>query len=1271
MRHKLLFFLLFNLLSSLIIGATKTFTGPGNFSDPTKWNGSILPSAGDDLRINGSCTFDNAANNFVYATLIVGSGTSGSLIWPSGGTNTLNVTAVSSNVNGSSINMNNGGTLQIRTSWATANLTFTAGSGTIHWNVTSGNSTLPAGISAYNNLITSTGNAIVSLGAATTVNNNITINTGTFRTGGVNLTCKNTFYINGTLNDNNTGGTNNFKHLTINAGGIINNTVNETYNISGNFTMFGGTINGNGTGTYNITGNLLILSGTNNLGEAKIVVAGTTSVSAVLNANSTVGSKTLNDFIVTSSGTFNCTVNEKWRFNGNVQVDGVFNAALALYTFAGINKTISGTAAIVFDDIKCTGSYTNNANVKITTSLTGNGTWTQGATGVLNLAITDANFTVSTFNASVTGNTVNYLHATSNQKIRTPNDGSYGNLGAMGGAIKTLTTNLIAKGNITISSSLDVTNNNFNITLGGNWTNTGSFLMGTGTSSVTFNGTGTQTISKTGGETFSFLVFSGAGTKTFLSPVTVNKSLFINTGAPVDVGTGNNQITVKGDFSNSGTFNSRQGLVLLNGTAAQSITGTSVTDFYDLTLNNTAGASITNAENLIGTLTLNNGTFNTNAKVFTMISTASNTARIAQITGSGNISGNVTVQRFAPGGSTGWTLLGAPITSALTFADWDDDIYISCPTCPDGSAAGFLSIYTYDETVTGLYDNPAAYVPLSGITDPIKPNTGYWVYLGTGSVTTTNITMDVTGTVGKFATSIPLKYTNTGVPANDGWNLITNPYPSAISWNAFKGTAANLDNAIYAYNPDLNAGAGSHATYVNNISSPAVGSGGIGDAIPMGQGFYVHVTGPSTITAQESNKVAGNPTFLKTNSNTAAASAVPLLRLHLKNTMGHDDETVLYLQSGANDTFDNSYDAFKMRGQDPYAPVLALEKGSDLFQINGVAPISGNFSMPLKALTGYSGTYTISPENISSFPAGACINLYDVFTNTNTNLKTNSYVFTLADTTTVARFRLNITMNPLTINTNINNPTCTQPNSGEITAIGTNSGPWDYYWKNSVGTVIKTSLNKTTADTLKNLSGSTYTVEVNTAGMCDNNTTGFNVIGVTVPTSQFACEDTTYLSLGAQITCTNSSSNASGYYWDFGDGLGFSGAANPTYNYSSVGTYTVSLISTSSTGCNDTTTKIVVVSNNITTGINTNSIANNLIIKTLSDNEFMIEQQFDSEKEVNCKLYDGIGRLISDYGRTNTRQISFPVNLKDFSSGIYFFTITISGESKVIKLPVK
>ena len=832
-------------------------------------------------------------------------------------------------------------------------------------------------------------------------------------------------------------------------------------------------------------------------------------------------------------------------------------------------------------------------------------------------------------------------------------------------AIAKVSTNALSVvNNITIASGT-LNSNATGIALGGNWNNTGGLFLPT-TSTVNFNGTTAQSIFKIGGEIFNHLNFNGAGIKTLAAPIKAIGNFSVTAGSNFDVSISNYSVLINGNFLNSGNYNARAGVTTFSGTVAQNIGGLSTTNFYDITLNNTAGATLTNAENLVGTLKLNNGVFNTNAKVFTMISDASGTARIAALAGTGDIIGNVTVQRFAPGGTTGWTNIGTPISSALTFADWNDNFPISCPICPQGTAGGFTSIYSYNEAATGSYSNPIAYVPINNITDPITPLKGYWVYLGNGAVTTSNITIDVTGTVNKNNIAINLMYTNTGSAADDGWNLITNPYPSAISWASLKGVTTNIDNAIYAYNPDLNGGSGGSATFVSGISSPAVGSGGIGDVIPMGQGFQVHVTAATTLNAKEINKVAGNPTFLKTNAATSTSS-IALMRLQLLGAPNYNDETVLYLEPSATDTFDSNFDAIKLAGQDPSAPTIALEKGNTVFQVNGIAPITGNFVMPLKALTGYSGSYTISLQDFSTFPVGACINLYDKFTNTTTDLKANDYVFNLMDTTTVARFNLLITINPLTINSNIAAPTCVSPNTASITAIGVSAGPWDYKWTNSSGGLIKQSLNKLTKDSLTNLTGGTYQLEINTVGMCDYNISNFTIVPIQLTNAQFNCVDSVNLNLSGQVTFTNNSINASYYNWNFGDGVGYSSLANPIYNYNTLGTYSIQLIATSVNGCNDTLTKTIVVTNATAIGINQIvGTPQQLLLKKQVANVYELNCLTQNFLNYNVTLFDGLGKKVKSYGQLQNQALQ--INLNDYSLGIYYLNVTGANFYKTFKL---
>lgn len=1103
------------------------------------------------------------------------------------------------------------------------------------------------------------------------ITNNGTLNFAT----GANSLCNSSFVKDGHQSISGTGVTLKFNKMALSMGNTSGNILDITSN---NFSAAVNFLTLN-SGTFK-------LSAVNAVNITPFNAATTIPLTSGLWVNSanatvnTIGGITLYGTLAVSNGTLsvgNAADQDLLSSGGTLQVSGGLLNIAGKYYSIGINNlcyfSLSGGTAIM--------PSVGSTNTTIAPfQMTGAGS--QFAMSGGSLIIPRAGGTgqnlgfvnTGASSGAVTGGTLQIGNTSTpaSQTITINSSYPVGNLlVSSANATAMLATNTLSVINHVMLSSGVLNANNLDMSLGGNWQNNGGTFR-PGTASVTLNSAGAQSIFKSGGETFNHLTFNGAGTKTFASPVNTNGNFTINSGSTVDVSTANYQLAVKSNFTNNGTFTPQKGLVLLNGTTAQTLGGSTTTSFYDLTLNNTTGASLSGGANLIGTLSLNNGVFTTTSQVFTLISTATGTGRIGPITGTGNLTGNITAQRFIPGGTTGWGLLGTPISSALTLADWNDDIPISCPSCPNGSAGGFLSVYTYSEAVGGAYDNPASYIPLSGITDPIIPGKGYWVYIGTSMGTTADITADVTGTPRKFNYTLPLSYTNTGSLLDDGWNLVCNPYPSAIRWSLLKGATANIDNAVYVYNADLNSGAGGYATYINGISSPAVGAGGVSDTIPQAQGFYVHSTGATGLNAQETNKVGGNPTFLKTTTTTQTAAANPMLRLHIDGASQYHDETVLYLQAGATKKFDVGYDAYKLRGQDPLAPTLALQDSTLFFQVNGVAPVSGNFSMPLQARTGYAGNYTIGADNISSFPQGACINLYDTYTGTTTNLKTGNYAFYLSDTTNAARFMLNITIDPLQVNSHVNQPTCALPQSGLATAVGANSGPWNYYWKDNTGAVVRTSLNKSTADTLTSMAGGTYTVEVNTVGMCDDNSTPLTINAMLVPVAQFSCADTLDLSAGA-LTVSNTSSNAALYAWDFGDGMGSSFAFAPSYNYTAPGIYTITLVSTSSTGCSDTSSRRIVVTNAYT-GIQAyNSNQPSLVVKTIESNDYLVQQTFTGATSVECRLLDATGKLVITWPPLlQANSLNLPVNLKGYQPGIYFLEMVTDHTAKtVVKLPVR
>ncbi len=722
-------------------------------------------------------------------------------------------------------------------------------------------------------------------------------------------------------------------------------------------------------------------------------------------------------------------------------------------------------------------------------------------------------------------------------------------------------------------------------------------------------------------------------------------------------------LNVFGNWINNGTFNSQQGLVTFTGSAAQTLSGSGVTSFYDLTLTNSFGASLSSPQQLKGTLQLNAGTFNTNSQL-TMIANASGAARIGAINPAADIINQVTVQQYAPGGATGWALLGSPLSSGATMASWNDNFFITCQSCPNGSLVAsvpFTSIYSYNETIAGTYSAVAKYIPITTIANPITNGVGYWTYLGNSSINTSAIMFDVTGPVAKSscltcgpAITIPVSRTvNNGV-FDDGWNLIANPLPSPISWTALRNGNANVDDAIYAYNADLNSGSGAHTSYINGVSSDI--AGGITDVIPMCQGFYIHATGSTNLTAGENIKVNANPTFLKTNN---TATTKPIARLVLDGTNNTHDMATFYFEQGGALHFQTDFDSYKMIF-DASFPYVASMSDSILTCINGLPALTSNITVPVKAITPSTDSFTFSLLQ-SDFPNAVCINLYDSFTNISTNLLTSDYACTLYDTTTTARFSLSFFSTPLAGTSNAVQPNCTLP-SGSITAVGNNAGPWDYEWK-SGNTIIKTSLNKSTADSLTLLSGGNYSIKINTVGQCDNYSQTFTITSVALPVAAFNSNvDTTYFSNSGQVIFTNTSSNAQTVYWDFGDNLGNSSSNNPYYNYTAAGNYNVQLIAQSNSFCNDTITKQITVINDLTE-LAENTGEEAVLLVTKSTGSYALQFHLLSPESVTISLQDLSGKILKNDVINEVLTETVSIDLTTHSKSVYILKAQI-GNSK-------
>lgn len=390
-------------------------------------------------------------------------------------------------------------------------------------------------------------------------------------------------------------------------------------------------------------------------------------------------------------------------------------------------------------------------------------------------------------------------------------------------------------------------------------------------------------------------------------------------------------------------------------------------------------------------------------------------------------------------------------------------------------------------------------------------------------------------------------------------------------------------------------------------------------------------------------------------NNSLKTNNFAMFRLQMKGLPNFLDECVVYYQSGATDGFDSSYDAYKIFGPNP-APHVAIEYNSTLMAINGIDPVVTTFTTNIRATTNSTAVFTISATDVQGLPTGTCVFLTDVFTNTKVNLLLTPYSFLLSDTTTFSRFVLSITYNTLPLVSSLTSPDCQNPLIGKFKVSASSFSPWNYIWKDSSDNVIKTALNSYDSDSLGNMSPGSYKVEVFSSNdACKRNEIGFNINQMILPTVAFSSQNSLSLSSGATFSPTNTSLNCVSYFWDFGDGTGNSVDFEPTYYFSNSGTYDVKVIGTSITGCKDSMSKTITVTDLET--IVSESFKQSCQLINLGYNTYLLKLANVPASDIDVAVTDLNGKKQLINTESNLSDSSMSLNLNDLSDGLYVFSI--------------
>jgi hypothetical protein len=153
----------------------------------------------------------------------------------------------------------------------------------------------------------------------------------------------------------------------------------------------------------------------------------------------------------------------------------------------------------------------------------------------------------------------------------------------------------------------------------------------------------------------------------------------------------------------------------------------------------------------------------------------------------------------------------------------------------------------------------------------------------------------------------------------DGWELVANPFTSAIDWTVVDAHAANLFDAIYVWD-------GANATYksyvVGTDSHDGVGTNGGSQYIPPMQGFFVKINEGlglgGTLNIPANARVHNSQIFWKDQEYETPKN---FLRLTV-HANKFKDETVIRFLPEATNSVDEHFDAYKLFSYNPQVPQI-------------------------------------------------------------------------------------------------------------------------------------------------------------------------------------------------------------------------------------------------------------------------------------------------------------------------------------------------------------
>lgn len=694
---------------------------------------------------------------------------------------------------------------------------------------------------------------------------------------------------------------------------------------------------------------------------------------------------------------------------------------------------------------------------------------------------------------------------------------------------------------------------------------------------------------------------------------------------------------------------SSSGLVVeFNGGALGSFSGSGTANIKRLKNDQLVGLSLTCSNINIDEILYNDNsriTTNTSSNV-TLKSDVNSSSGMLKVGSSSEYVGNITTERYfsIDGPSNGgWVNIASPIenTTMASLASATNLTLCGDFTGSNFSHAGcgnFTSLFFYDESsAAGTFSNgwkSAGSIVGYNTSNTLDIGDAPFLWAGpnankisiSGSPELDNISVNIT------------KTGSSGI--EDGWNLISNPYPCSIDWDAFRARNSTISTTAFAYSP-------------TNGNWSSIVSGG---SIPHSQSIFIQTNSSTSINFNLSDLSSSyNASFARSSN---GINYPLVIKIH-GDVNSYNDK--IYLNTGASFTsnFDDGFDVGKLLSPIPdYAPNIYFLDSINNKLSNNYINNNQSVSIPLAAIIGtYAhGNYTISFENLSEFMVGACLSLEDLYNGVITDLRIDSNYTFISDTNAInPRFLIHINT---AYDIDVLNSNCFNDSSGSISLNGTSINGNFYKLLNSQGNLLDSIVATNDTVSFDNLSAGNYSIFTNDSNSCSLN--NHNII-VSEPTQVIADflfpSDTIYCdsSSTAEVSFSNRSVGALEFLWDFNNG-NFSNNENPTKTFSS-GDYVVKLTSfmDSTHICFSTIDKLITI-------VDSSAISN--LNKVSSSINYQIHDQMlfihlynnILSNDEKLEIFDLSGKLILSKLIPIEENEIF-INLKDLRNGIYIFKL--------------